>query len=82
MIRLRQVSVDVPVSSRMTNDQTIKKTYIVPSGLTIPDKGTNQTKERVGKSKYILCRAETFRSLSKKKGKRRAVILTVGMVLR
>ena len=70
MIRLRQVSVDVPSPPRATTPvekQTTRKTYIVPR-IIDPVSGVAQSKEQVGKSKYILCRAETFQTLSRKKG--------------
>ncbi|GHJ89430.1 hypothetical protein NliqN6_5832 [Naganishia liquefaciens] len=72
MIRLRQVSVDVPSPPRATTPvekQTTRKTYIVPR-IIDPVSGVAQSKEQVGKSKYILCRAETFRTLSRKKDRK------------
>ncbi|KAJ9107191.1 hypothetical protein QFC19_002851 [Naganishia cerealis] len=54
----------------------VRKTYIVPSGLLNDSSEKSKSTEftphsttRVGKSKYVLCRADTFNNLSRKKGK-------------
>jgi hypothetical protein len=66
------------ITTAPVNLPTVRKSYTVPAGLLLqpnddhpPAEGreSKAKSRKLGKSKYVLCRAETFRGLGKKKGK-------------